>query len=158
MAVELRCPSCRRTFPTNSLGKNIQCPFCRQSVGRLEQLAQVLDQWYQPRKWRVDVLQPTVYYILERLWTGEGQGERLYRGIAPKHANYDVFRGLVTRVVARGVEEGWIDLIFPENPLDEDPVYRLEFRDPERFADEVAKLFPEVDWDEQIEVPSDVKA
>jgi hypothetical protein len=61
---------------------------------------------------------------------------------------------LVTRAIARGLDEGWMELDFPEDPLADDPVYKLDFKDSDRFAREMEALFPEVDWDETIEVPS----
>jgi hypothetical protein len=60
---------------------------------------------------------------------------------------------MVTRAIAKGVQDGWMDLTFPSDPLAENPVYKLKFKNPERFAQEVEKLFPEVNWDEQIQVP-----
>ena len=60
----------------------------------------------------------------------------------------------MTRLVAQGVDEGWVELEFPDDPLEENPVYQLKFGDPDRFATGVERLFPEVDWDEQIEVPA----
>ena len=122
--------------------------------GGSQQLDQLLDQWFYPRRWRADLHEPNPFYLLEKLWTANGQGETLYNGIAPAHANYDVFRHLVTRLVAQGVDEGWVELEFPDDPLDENPVYQLKFGDPDRFARGVERLFPEVDWDEQIEVPA----
>jgi hypothetical protein len=130
------------------------CPLCSETFTRIQQLDQLLEQWFYPRRWRADLHQPNPYYLLEKLWTANGQGETLYNGIAPAHANYDVFRHLVTRLVAQGVDEGWVELEFPDSPLDENPVYQLKFGDPDRFAKGVEKLFPEVDWDEQIEVPA----
>jgi hypothetical protein len=130
------------------------CPLCGESFGRITQLDQLLDQWFYPRRWRADLHEPNPFYLLEKLWTANGQGETLYNGIAPAHANYDVFRHLVTRLVAQGVDEGWVELEFPDDPLEENPVYQLKFGDPDRFARGVERLFPEVDWDEQIEVPA----
>ena len=46
-----------------------------------------------------------------------------------------------------------MDLTFPSDPLVENPVYKLKFKDPDRFAREIEALFPDVNWDEQIEVP-----
>lgn len=154
MAIQVTCPACSQPFTLATPGEPTRCPHCGKELGRIAQLSQCLEQWYSPRKFRVDVVRPSVHYLLERLWTADGQGERLYQGISPRYTNYDVFRNMVTRVVARGVDEGWVTLHFPEDPLAEDPVYRLEFKDSERFADEVAKLFPEVNWDETIEVPA----
>ncbi len=153
-AIEFTCRNCRRTFESAEYGAPVPCPHCGEGFGRIAQLDQLLDQWFYPRRWRADLHQPNPYYLLEKLWTANGQGETLYQGIAPEHANYDVFRNLVTRLVAKGVEEGWVDLAFPDDPVEENPVYELKFSDPDRFAREVERLFPEVDWDEQIEVPA----
>ena len=152
--IEFTCPSCRMTFESTAWGTVFPCPLCGENVGRIAQLGELLDQWFYPRRWRADLHQPNPYYLLEKLWTANGQGETLYNGIAPAHANYDVFRHLVTRLVAPGVDEGWVELEFPDDPLDENPVYQLKFGDPDRFARGVERLFPEVDWDEQIEVPA----
>ncbi len=152
-AIEFTCRNCRRTFESADYGSLLPCPHCGERLTRINQLDQLLDQWFYPRRWRADLHQPNPYYLLEKLWTANGQGETLYRGIAPEHANYDVFRHLVTRLVARGVDEGWVELTFPDDPTEENPVYELKFSDPDRFAREVERLFPEVNWDEQIEVP-----
>jgi hypothetical protein len=122
-------------------------------LNKLEQLRQLLSLWYYPRRWRADLVEPTVYFLLEKLWTANGQGETLYAGIAPPNVNQDIFRHLVTRVIARGVEEGWLDLTFPSDPLAENPVYKLKFKDRDRFAREIESLFPDVNWDEQIQIP-----
>jgi hypothetical protein len=117
------------------------------------QLEQLLARWYEPRRWRADLVRPSVPYLVERLWTANGQGERLYKGVSPKYANYDIFRHLVTRLIVQGVDEGWVDLTFPDDPFVEDPRYELKIVDSERFARGVESLFPEVDWDEPIAVP-----
>ncbi len=152
-AIEFTCRNCRRAFESADYGSPLPCPHCGEQLTRINQLDQLLDQWFYPRRWRADLHQPNPYYLLEKLWTANGQGETLYTGIAPEHANYDVFRHLVTRLVAKGVDEGWVELTFPDDPTEENPVYELKFSDPDRFAREVERLFPEVNWDEQIEVP-----
>jgi len=153
--VEFRCQSCSTSFTPRQLGVPEDCPQCGTRIGKLAQLDQCLRQWYKPRRWRIDIQEPNVYFLLEKLWTAGGQGERLYQAISPRYTNYDIFRNMVTRQIARGVEEGWVTLTFPEDPLVEDPVYRLDFGDPEQFATAVEKLFPEVDWGATIDVPED---
>jgi len=156
--IEFTCPSCRNAFKSTDWGTVLTCPSCQEHIGRIAQLDQLLDQWFYPRRWRADLHEPNPNYLLEKLWTANGQGETLYNGIAPAHANYDIFRHLVTRLVAQGVDEGWVELEFPDDPLDENPVYQLKFGDPDRFAKGVERLFPEVDWDEQIEVSAAAEA
>ena len=128
------CRSCRQAFDNADWGAPFPCPHCGETMGRIAQLDELLTQWFYPRRWRADLHEPNPYYLLEKLWTANGQGETLYNGIAPAHANYDVFRHLVTRLVAQGVDEGWVELEFPDNPLEENPVYQLKFGDPDRFA------------------------
>jgi hypothetical protein len=136
-------------------GEVRNCPACKQRLGKIAQLDQLLARWWEPRRWRADLVKPSVPYLIERLWTANGQGERLYTGVSPKYTNYDIFRNMVTRVMVRGVDEGWAELTFPDDPLAEDPQYVLTIVDSERFAEEVEKLFPEVDWDEPVSVTLD---
>lgn len=153
--MDLHCASCDKSFTPKQLGEPQACPHCGTRMGRLAQLDQCLRRWYAPRRWRVDIQQPNVHFLIEKLWTAGGQGDRLYQAIAPRYTNYDIFRNMVTRQIARGVEEGWVGMTFPEHPLIEDPIYRLDFGDPERFASEVERLFPEVDWSAPVDVPAD---
>jgi len=128
------------------------CPACKQKLGKIAQLDQLLARWWEPRRWRADLVKPNVPYLIERLWTANGQGVRLYEGVSPKYTNYDIFRNMVTRLMVRGIDDGWADLTFPDDPVAEDPQYVLTIVDSERFAEEVEKLFPEVDWDEAVSV------
>jgi LSD1 subclass zinc finger protein len=153
VAVLLNCNECRRPFSASRFGSSVRCAQCRAPMSKLEQLRQLLSHWYYPRRWRADLVQPSVNFLLEKLWTADGQGEKLFAGISPPDVNYDIFRNMVTRTIARGVDEGWMDLSFPSDPLADNPVYKLRFKNPDRFAQEVEKLFPDVNWDEQIQIP-----
>jgi hypothetical protein len=133
-------------------GEVVNCPSCGQKLSKVAQLDQLLARWWEPRRWRADLVKPNVPYLVERLWTANGQGERLYAGVSPKYTNYDIFRNMVTRLMIRGIDDGWASLTFPEDPLAEDPQYVLTIVDSERFAEGVEKLFPEVDWDEPVSV------
>jgi hypothetical protein len=150
-AIDFTCPSCRAVIHHEEPGKVKRCPSCRERMGRVAQLDQLLAKWYEPRRWRADLVRPSVAFLIERLWTANGQGARLYEGVSPKYTNYDIFRNLVTRLIVQGIEEGWAELAFPADPLAEDPQYELKIVDSERFARGVEKLFPEVDWDEPVQ-------
>ncbi len=152
--ITIRCPACGQMFAPKRFGAGLSCARCLKQTAPTVQLAQLLDHWWEPRRWRADLHRPNVNFLLEKLWTANGQGEALYKGISPKFANYSIFRNLVTRAIARGLDEGWMELEFPDDPLADDPVYKLNFKDSDRFAREMEGLFPEVDWDETIEVPS----
>lgn len=151
---ELTCPRCQGKVQLTRPGQPKKCPGCRERLGPVAQMAQFLARWYEPRRWRADLVRPSVPFLVERLWTANGQGERLYEGVSPHHANYDVFRNLVTGAVIRGIDEGWAELRFPIDPLVEDPQYELRVVDSERFARAVEALFPEVDWNEPITAPT----
>lgn len=139
----------------NPPGTPLSCARCGARIGVLSQLEQCLAAWYEPRRWRADLLQPSPYYLLERLWTANGRAERLYRGLAPKHTNFDVFRFTLTRAIGAGLEEGWAELRFPADPVAEDPTYELEIRDADRFATEVERLLPDVDWSGRVNLLHD---
>ena len=149
----------RSTSPARSAGRSCRsstpatCANARRAsskLTRIAQLDQLLARWWEPRRWRADLVKPNVPYLIERLWTANGQGERLYTGVSPKYTNYDIFRNMVTRLMIRGIDDGWAELTFPDDPLAEDPQYVLTIVDSERFAEGVEKLFPEVDWDEPV--------
>jgi hypothetical protein len=150
--LDLTCPQCGASVRVERAGETRSCPSCRAVLGKVTQLDQLLARWWEPRRWRADLVKPSVPYLIERLWTANGQGERLYEGVSPKYTNYDIFRNMVTRLMIRGIEEGWAELQFPPDPLAEDPQYVLTIVDSERFAEGVEKLFPEVDWDEPVSI------
>ncbi len=148
--IDFACPQCGTVVSVEHAGEVRECPACRHKLGRVAQLDQLLARWWEPRRWRADLVKPNVPYLIERLWTANGQGERLFTGVSPKFTNYDIFRNMVTRLMIRGIDEGWAELTFPADPLAEDPQYILTIVDSDRFAEGVEKLFPEVDWDEPV--------
>jgi hypothetical protein len=150
--IEFTCPTCSATVTVEHAGDVTACKSCSQKLTRVAQLDQLLSRWWEPRRWRADLVKPNVPYLIERLWTANGQGERLYTGVSPRYTNYDIFRNMVTRLMIRGIDDGWAELTFPPDPLAEDPQYVLTIVDSERFAEGVEKLFPEVDWDEPVSV------
>ncbi len=152
MQTDIFCPSCRKMFSGDITADRVECSECGRPLARTAQLSQILEKWYYPRRWYRDVPKPSLNYLLEMLWTADGQGEKLYAAVAPPHTNYEAFVHRVTRAIAKGVDEGWAQIQIPEDPFADNPVYKLSYLDSERFADAVAALFPEVDWDETITV------
>src|SRR3984893_18585896 len=148
--IDFACPQCGAVVSVEHAGEVSTCPACRTKIGRVVQLDQLLARWWEPRRWRADLVKPNVPYLIERLWTAHGQGERLYTGVSPKFTNYDIFRNMVTRLMIRGIDEGWAELTFPADPLAEDPPSAMTVVDSDKFAEGVEKLFPEVDWDDPV--------
>jgi hypothetical protein len=78
--------------------------------------------------------------LIRLIWTRNGMGERYYRVLAPDMP-YPRFEAGVTRLLARGAEEGWVQFIFPPAPTPDESAYRVEFLDEERFVRELEALF-----------------
>jgi hypothetical protein len=151
--IKFHCKSCGAQVSVKKIGEPAKCSACKATLGRVGQLDQLLLRWYSQRRWRADLVQPNAPFLVERLWTANDQGTKLYEGVAPPNTSYGVFVHEVTRVIMDGVEDGWAQLTFPADPMAEDPNYELKIVDSEAFAKAVEKLYPEVNWDEQIESP-----
>jgi hypothetical protein len=80
--------------------------------------------------------------IVQELWTADGRDQELYATLRPR-MSLSKFTSHVTDLVVRGIEEGWIELHLPVAPVNDDAAYWIEFRDPDRFADEIALMFPQ---------------
>jgi hypothetical protein len=79
--------------------------------------------------------------LVQELWTADGRDQELYALFRPR-MSLSKFTGHVTELVVRGIEEGWIELGLPQAPINDDNAYWIEFRDPDRFAEELALMFP----------------
>jgi hypothetical protein len=79
--------------------------------------------------------------LIQELWTANGRDQELYAALRPR-MSLSKFAGQVTDLVIRGIEEGWIEVHIPVAPINDDAAYWIEFRDPDRFADEIALMFP----------------
>jgi hypothetical protein len=79
--------------------------------------------------------------LVQELWTADGRDQELYATFRPK-MSLSKFTGQVTELVIRGIEEGWIELHIPVAPINDDSAYWVEFRDTDRFAEELALMFP----------------
>src|SRR5262249_15619781 len=125
LPIDFACPTCGHAMHVDKAGDVRRCDSCRERLTKVAQLDQLPARWWEPRRWRADLVNPSVPYLIERLWTANGQGERLYAGVSPRFTNYDIFRNMVTRLMIRGIDEGWAELTFPPDPLAEDPQYVL---------------------------------
>lgn len=152
MQTEFQCSNCRKKFQAEVQAEKVVCPHCQHPLPRTAQISQILETWYYPRRWYRDVPKMTLGLLVEALWTSDGQGEKMYKAVSPPRTNYQVFVHSVTKALIKGLDEGWVKMEIPEDPFIDNPVYRLSYLDSERFADTVAKLFPDVNWDETITI------
>jgi hypothetical protein len=83
---------------------------------------------------------PTKHRQMVRLiWTRNGMGEQYYRVLAPDMP-FNKFEAKVTDLLCRGAEEGWIRIVLPPAPSEDESQYRIEFVDEERFVAELDRL------------------
>lgn len=148
----LRCPSCGKTFEADLKADAITCTHCQHKLSRVDQVQELLEEWYYPRRWMRDIERPRARFLIERLWQQQFEPHEMYERLAPSNTNFEVFCYSVTRVVISGIESGWAELSLPDDPMVNDPVYKLQILDLERFTDEMEKALPDVSWDEDIEV------
>src|SRR5216117_2594350 len=102
-AVDFKCPACSANVHVEHAGDVATCTACHATLSKVAQLDQLLARWWEPRRWRADLVKPSVPYLIERLWTANGQGVKLYEGVSPKYTNYDIFRNMITRLMISGV-------------------------------------------------------
>lgn len=148
----LRCPDCSKTFEANLTADSVVCSHCQHRLSRVDQVQALLEEWYYPRRWQRDIERPRARFLIERLWQQQFNPNELYERLAPNSTNFEVFCYTVTRVTIKGIEAGWAKLDLPEDPLADDPVYKLQILDLERFTAEMETSLPDVNWDEDIEV------
>jgi hypothetical protein len=79
--------------------------------------------------------------LVQEMWTADGRDQELYAALRPR-MSLSKFTSHVTELVIRGIEEGWIELHLPLTPINDDDAYWIEFRDPDRFAEELALMLP----------------
>lgn len=148
----LRCPDCGKTYEADLVAEAIVCPHCNHRLSRIDQVTELLEEWYYPRRWLRDVPRPKARWLIERLWQQQFDPNTLYQNLSPAETNFEVFCYTVTGVVIKGIEAGWARLDLPEDPMVDDPIYKLHILDRERFTEEMEKALPDVNWDEDIEI------
>ncbi len=116
-AIEFTCPQCGTIVGVEQAGDVRACPACKLKVGKVVQLDQLLARWWEPRRWRADLVKPNVPYLVERLWTANGQGERLYTGVSRDPLAEDP-QYVLTIVDSEKFAEG-VEKLFPEVDWDE---------------------------------------
>lgn len=135
------CMRCERTLLSPGLGPDRACPHCGEPAERISWLTAALRKVSQGPARRSD-LQQKHLQLIQAIWTADGMGQRYFEICQPGSMYYSRFVRRVTELICRGIEEGWIALTLPAQPLAPDARYSIEYRDPERFVRELEALSP----------------
>lgn len=135
----LVCATCGKRYTRKEVSTS-QCPECGGHVRPSGLLASLAQRWVSPR----EPPPPEPYHrhvqMIQSMWSADGRGQEYYR-IVGAPVSYSTFLNRVTALVCRGIEEGWIEVVVPRAPVRDESAYQIRFLDPERFADEVFRLF-----------------
>ncbi len=121
-----------------------QTPVCEECHGELRRMGPfegLVDRWFAPPDMRDSDMHRRHLQLVELLWTAEGRGREWYEIVKPKKVSYSSFVSRVNALVCRGLQEGWIVAQLPVAPVPDDAAYDLTVEDPDRFVDEMGRLF-----------------
>lgn len=100
-----------------------------------------VDKWFAPPDMHASDMHRRHMQLVELLWTADGRGREWFEIISPKRVSYASFVKRVNPLICRGLDEGWIVATIPRAPVPSDSAYGLEVKDPDRFIDELGRLF-----------------
>jgi hypothetical protein len=121
-----------------------EAPVCEECAGELRQMGPFeafVDRWFAPPDMRASDMYRRHLQLVELLWTADGRGREFYEIVNPKRVSYSSFVKRVNALVCRGLEEGWIEANLPRAPIADDRAYGITIKDPDRFVDEMGRLF-----------------
>jgi len=119
-------------------------PVCLECRGELRQMGpfeRFVDRWFAPPDMLDSNMHRRHLQLVELLWTANDRGREFYDIVNPKKVSYSSFVKRVNALVCRGLAEGWIVAHIPPSPIPDDAAYSLTFEDPDRFVEEMARLF-----------------
>lgn len=162
MSLYAQCRVCGGIFRAREGGSGVQCRYCQEAIAKLGNAYLDLLEANRSGQKRDDITNAFHFQVIEKLWSADGKGEQFFGVIQPKDVPYEVFLHMVTAVVIKGINEGWVQLTLPAVDILRRPgdaaadknYIKLEYLDSDRWVEEVCALFPEVDWDETIKVPA----
>lgn len=117
---------------------------CEECQGELRQMGpfeRFVDRWFAPPDMRASDLHRRHMQLVELLWTENERGREWYEIVNPPRVSYSSFVKRVNALVCRGLEEGWIEAKLPAAPVPDDTRYGITIKDPNRFVDEMGRLF-----------------
>ena len=130
----LWCDQCRRSF-RHEESRDGACPICgthMQPTGKMSAILRGL----MANELAGSPIVTKHRQIVRLIWTRNGQGEEYYRLLQPQ-IPYSRFEAQVTDLIFRGAEEGWISIVIPAAPTNDERQYRIEFHDEDRFLTEL---------------------
>lgn len=142
MSERLRwCPTCERTVLQAETEGAASCPRCGAATTPISWLTAALRKIPLGPDRRTD-LQAKHLELIQSIWTADGMGQRLFEVCQPGSMYYARFVREVTVVICRGIEEGWITVRLPGQPLEHNAEYAIVYNDAERFVRELEHRFP----------------
>ena len=117
------------------------CPDCGGTLRRMGPFEALVDRWFAPPDMHASDMHRRHMQLVELLWTADGRGREWYEIVNPKRVSYSSFVKRVNPLICRGLEEGWIVARIPPAPVPSDAAYGLDVTDPDRFVDEMGRLF-----------------
>jgi hypothetical protein len=133
----LWCDRCRRSFSYADAPDQV-CPICSEQMREMSKIGAIL-RGIMATELSVSDVRRKHRQLIKMIWTRNGMGERYYRVLVPDMP-YAKFETKVTDLVCRGAYEGWVKIVIPAAPSDDDADYRIEFESEERFVQELADL------------------
>lgn len=115
-----------------------ECGGVFRTMGPLEGL---FDRWLGPPEQSLSEFYPRHLKLIELMWTANGRGRDTYEALKLKKVSYPQFVTRATRIVVRGLAEGWLAAEIPAAPTVDDGAYQIRFLDPDRWADALLAAF-----------------
>lgn len=135
------CEQCERTVVSED-GEATACTICGGPTRRISWLTAALRKVGTGTGNRSDIQQRHIQ-LIQAIWTADGMGQRYFEICQPGSMYYSRFVRRVNELICQGIEEGWLGLTMPKNPLDPQGRYAIEYHDPERFVTALQQIFPE---------------
>ena len=126
-------------------GESRTCAECGGPYRSMALLEGLVDRWFAPPAQHISEFYPRHLKLIELMWTAEGRGREMYLALGLEKVSYSQFVTRATRLVVRGLEEGWIMADLPAAPTPDDSAYQIRFVDADRWADELTAEFFGVD-------------
>lgn len=134
------CDNCGQRYWLEE-GRPPVCEECQGGLRKMGPFEAFVDRWFAPPDMRDSGMYRRHLQLVELLWTADGRGREFYEIVGPKKVSYSSFVKRVTPLVCRGLDEGWIEAGLPRAPIPDDAAYGLKITDPDRFAEEMGRLF-----------------